>query len=93
MSFARRRSHDGRWSSGFDRALVEVFFEEIQQVRVSRASGLLAGTDLPISVLAEQSGFSNLKHLELVFRREMGTTPSSYRRQFRASKTQIPAKV
>jgi LacI family transcriptional regulator len=77
----------------FRQSLGRGIFEEIQRVRVNRAAGLLAGTDLPISVLAEQAGFSNLKHLELVFRREMGITPSSYRRQFRASKTQVPAKV
>jgi transcriptional regulator GlxA family with amidase domain len=59
-------------------------FEEIQRVRVGRAAALLAGTDLSMGTLAEQSGFSNGVHLSVAFRREMGVSPSEYRRQFQS---------
>jgi LacI family transcriptional regulator len=58
--------------------------EEIRRVHVDRARALLAGTDLPMSALADHAGFSNATHLSVVFRQETGMTPTSYRRLFRA---------
>jgi LacI family transcriptional regulator len=80
-----RRSLERRFRKVFARSILE----EIQRVRVDRAAGLLAGSDVPIPVVAEQSGFSNARHLELVFRRNVGMTPSAYRRQFRVSEAKI----
>lgn len=57
--------------------------DEIRRVHLERAKDLLAGTELPVAVVAEQSGFSGNKHLCLVFRQETGLTPTAYRRQFR----------
>jgi LacI family transcriptional regulator len=77
----------------FRQSLGRGIFEEIQRVRVDRAASLLAGTDMPISVLAEQAGFSSGMHLMLAFRRETGMTPTAYRRQFRSPKARRTARV
>ena len=56
---------------------------EIQRVHVDRARTLLAETELPISEVAHNAGFRNADRLAAVFRRQVGLTPSDYRRQFR----------
>jgi LacI family transcriptional regulator len=55
----------------------------IRRVHLDHAMGLLARTDLPISQVAAASGFNHTEVLNRVFRREVGTTPGAYRRQFR----------
>jgi len=47
--------------------------------RVERAKSLLAGTDLPIAVIASQCGFSHHQHLAASFSRLVGTSPSRFR--------------
>jgi LacI family transcriptional regulator len=59
--------------------------DEIRRAHLERARRLLAETDLPLKVLAEQAGFSNLSHLGVVFRQELGLTPTAYRRRMRGS--------
>jgi LacI family transcriptional regulator len=58
--------------------------EEIQRAHLERARRLLAGTELPMKVLAKQAGFSGFRHMALVFRREMGLSPTAYRHQMRS---------
>ena len=53
--------------------------EYIVQSRVRRAVELIAGTDLALSQIALESGFSDQSHLARRFREHVGTTPSSYR--------------
>jgi len=57
--------------------------EEIRRVRLERARRLLSETERPIALVALNSGFSEAKHLSTVFRREMGMTPSEFRRRSR----------
>jgi LacI family transcriptional regulator len=57
--------------------------EEIRRVRVDLAKQLLSSTDLPMPIVARRSGFSEAKQLSQVFRALVGTTPTSYRAQFR----------
>jgi LacI family transcriptional regulator len=57
--------------------------EEIRRTHLERARRLLAETDLPMKVLAERAGFSDCCHLAVVFRQELGLTPTAYRRQVR----------
>jgi LacI family transcriptional regulator len=57
--------------------------DEIRRVRLDRAKRLLCDTDLPMSAVAEASGFADGKHLSVSFRRALDLTPSAYRRQFR----------
>jgi LacI family transcriptional regulator len=54
---------------------------EIRRTHLERARRLLAETDLPLKVLAEQAGFSDLGYMSKVFRQELGMPPTAYRRQ------------
>jgi LacI family transcriptional regulator len=58
--------------------------EEIRRTHLGRARRLLAETDLPLKVLAEEAGFSDYRHMALAFRRALGITPTDYRRQIRS---------
>ncbi len=51
--------------------------------RLQRAAGLLRTTDLPISRIAQQIGFSSQAHLSTAFKVEFGATPGDFRRDMR----------
>jgi len=72
-----RRSLERR----FHRVLQRGVSQEIRRVHLERAKSLLATTRLPIAVVAEQAGFTENKHLSVVFRKEFGLSPTAYRRQ------------
>lgn len=74
-----RRSLERR----FRRALGRGIWEEIRRVHVERAKRLLTETDLPMGPIAEQSGFTNFRHLAVVFREELGLSPTAYRKKAR----------
>jgi len=57
--------------------------EQIRNLRISEARRLLAETDMPITVLAEECGFSSYNYLNRVFREETGLSPSEYRKSVR----------
>lgn len=57
--------------------------EEIRRTRVDRARRLLASTDLSVQAVATQAGYSDYRHLALAFRKQVGVTPTAYRRQSR----------
>ncbi len=52
----------------------------ISRLRLERVKSLLGETSLPISVVAEQAGFSSPEYMTTVFRRQMTVTPLHYRR-------------
>jgi len=54
---------------------------EIRRVHVERAKRLLSETELPIKIVAEQSGFTDFRHMAVVFRQELGLSPTAFRRQ------------
>lgn len=56
---------------------------QIQRAHLERAKRLLVETDLPIAEVASQSGFTDFRHLGVVFRRRLELTPSAYRDQLR----------
>jgi LacI family transcriptional regulator, galactose operon repressor len=58
--------------------------EEICRVRLERCKHLLAETDLNMQAVAQHSGFSSARHLATAFRRQVGSTPSAYRKGMRA---------
>jgi LacI family transcriptional regulator len=58
--------------------------ERIQEERVSRAKMLLSDTLLPITEVAERSGYRNQATLSVAFRRALSATPTGYRRKMRA---------
>jgi AraC family transcriptional regulator len=47
--------------------------------RIEKAKGLLAGSDLPLHEVADLSGFTDQSHLARHFRRQLDTTPRSFR--------------
>lgn len=56
---------------------------EIRRARIEKAKHLMDTTNLPLSRIAERSGFMDLSLLGKSFRREMGMTPTQYRRRSR----------
>jgi len=56
---------------------------ELLRVQIARASQLLADTDLPLSAIARQSGFSTEKYFSDAFLRETSLRPSAWRRRLR----------
>jgi LacI family transcriptional regulator len=74
-----RRSLERRFRKNLGRGISE----EIRRVHVERAKHLLAETDLPMSIAAKQSGFTDFRQLALVFRQEVGQSPTAYRRSMR----------
>lgn len=57
--------------------------EEIRRAHLERARRLLARTELPMKAVAKQAGFSDFRHMAVVFRQELGMPPTAYRRQVR----------
>jgi AraC family transcriptional regulator len=47
--------------------------------RIERAQCLLKQRDLPLAVVALESGFANQSHFTQVFKRHLGLTPRAYR--------------
>lgn len=56
----------------------------VMQTRIREAQDLLRNTDLPVSAVAAECGFSDQAHFNRVFRSVTGTTPGSWRREQRA---------
>jgi LacI family transcriptional regulator len=54
---------------------------EIRRVRIERAKQLLTDTQLSVAQVALASGFNFVEAMNVVFRREVGITPTQYRRQ------------
>lgn len=54
--------------------------QEIRLVQVKRAQQLLTETDLPMDQIAGMCGFQHPEYMHVVFRRELGQTPGSFRR-------------
>ncbi len=60
----------------------------INRIRIEQAMKLLVDTDLPISEVAERTGFSNSRYFSTCFKQVTSTTPREYREQ---RKTGVPA--
>jgi len=67
----------------FRKILKRGMSQEIRHAHMERAKGLLGDTEISMQLVAERAGFSNSRHLCVVFRQETGMTPTAYRRQFR----------
>jgi AraC-like DNA-binding protein len=53
--------------------------EHVLRVRMAESQRLLRETDLPVSEVSEQAGFSSNGHFCKVFRQRTGMTPTQYR--------------
>lgn len=71
----------------FTRRFQEAFSETpsryLKKLRLKKACTLLSETDLLLSEIAERCGYENSFYLSRVFSREMGTSPSEFRRLHR----------
>ena len=87
----RRRALEQKFRMLLGRSVLD----EIHRARVERAKGLLATTDLLVSRIAEQSGFSTPQRMATVFRKITGVAPSDYRHQATVPKMMLvrPAKA
>jgi AraC family transcriptional regulator, transcriptional activator FtrA len=63
----------------------------IVRERISLAQRLLETSDLPVDVLARESGFGSPDNLRKHFGRALRTTPQAYRRAFRATTATVTA--
>ena len=64
--------------------------EEIVRVQMERAKMLLSGTDMPVALVAKESGFTSLAYFSRAFRQQIGLTPRDYRKQHRLSGGSTP---
>ena len=55
----------------------------IRQTQIKRIRQLLAETELPLDRIGPLAGFRHAEHMCVVFKREVGQTPGTYRRQTR----------
>lgn len=69
----------------FKNALGHSLMDELTRARIVLAQSYLAGGNLPMEAIAEQSGFPNSRRFSMVFRAQTGMTPTEYRRRFRQS--------
>jgi len=64
--------------------------EHVRRLRVRRAAEALVRTDLSLSRVALEAGFSDQAHFSRVFKRLMGCAPSVYRASSRSGNTPAP---
>lgn len=69
------------FESKFKTLLGRTPHEEIARIRLERAKELLRETDLPLTIVAERSGFNHVEYLSTQFKKETGIPPSHYRKQ------------
>ena len=77
-----RRQLERRFRTELDRTPRE----EITNVRIRRIKELLIETDLPLERIAALVGFSNTENVSVIFKRETGQTPGSFRNATRDSR-------
>ena len=65
----------------FQRELGTTFLKYLTAVRMRHGRRLLAETDLPVELVAEQVGYQAPKRFRELFKRTFHVTPSEYRRQ------------
>jgi LacI family transcriptional regulator len=61
--------------------------EEIMRIRIDRVKTLLVETDLPLSKIAQRTGFNYIEYLNEAFKKRVGTTPGKYRKEAAAGRS------
>jgi AraC-like DNA-binding protein len=61
------------------------FSEYLNEYRISKASKMLAETDMPVNEILTHSGFSNQSYFNRVFKKQFGTHPNQYRKMLSGS--------
>jgi len=57
----------------------------IDNLRINQAKKLLSTSDLPINRIAQLCGFSNINYFPTAFKKQIGISPTEYRRQINGS--------
>jgi len=65
----------------FKHAVGRTFTEFIHLYRIGQAETLIRTTGLPISLIAERTGFGTVQYLDELFKRYKGCTPTQLRKQ------------
>jgi AraC-like DNA-binding protein len=68
------------FSKHFKRASGLSFTEMVRRLRIAQACRLLLSTDMKVSRICEEVGYTNLSNFNRQFLTEMGATPREYRR-------------
>ncbi len=63
--------------------------EYVHTLRLEEAKQLLETTDMPVEVVANETGYEDGSFFRRLFRRKVGMTPADYRRRFRAVRTAL----
>jgi LacI family transcriptional regulator len=66
----------------FEKSLGRSVHNEIIRMRIEQACHMLVETNLSISQIAFNLGYTELKHLTQAFKREKGIGPLAYRRTY-----------
>jgi AraC-like DNA-binding protein len=75
--------HPVSFSRAFKKHTGHSPMEYLELRRIEAASIALRASDDKVAVIAMESGFSDLRRFNLVFKKKMGETPSAYRGRFR----------
>lgn len=75
------------FSKYFKRSTGQNFSDLVRKLRIAHARRLLETTDLPVSAVCYDVGFTNLSNFNRHFLRESGMTPRDYRRSRSAPST------
>jgi LacI family transcriptional regulator len=70
-----RRTLERKFNASLSRGIAA----EVRRVHINRAKTLLVETSLDMATVAVRSGFTDSRQLSVVFRQELGQTPSEYR--------------
>jgi LacI family transcriptional regulator len=76
-----RRSMERRFRKIFGCSVAE----QIRQVRLNQARLMLAGTNEPITLIAEKCGFASYTYLSRVFKESTGMSPRDFRARSRSA--------
>ncbi|WP_321340176.1 response regulator [uncultured Cohaesibacter sp.] len=68
----------------FKKSMGETFVAYVKHRRINHAKDLLEGSDLPIMNIALDLSFNDINYFAKVFKKEVGVTPSEFRRQCRS---------
>jgi LacI family transcriptional regulator, galactose operon repressor len=66
--------------------------DEIRRAHLALAQRLLARTELSMKSVAQQAGFSDFRHMAVVFRQHEGIAPTAYRRKVRGE-PEVPRRL
>jgi len=73
----------GSFCRFFKKRTGKSFFQYVKEIRIDRASRMLADTELPVAQIGFECGYNNLANFNFYFKSIMKMTPTEYRKNFR----------